>query len=229
MTGQQIVDRADWLAARRTLLVEEKAHMRAGDVLAEKRRALPWVRIERDYQFDTVRGRESLADLFAAKSQLAVYHFMLGVDWDQGCKSCSFWADNFSGVDVHLAARDTRFLCTSNAPLERLLAYRERMGWRFEWVSAVNSIFSRDFGVTFPDHQAGPAGGYNYTDAVPHDELPGISIFTRLDDGGIAHTYSSYGRGVEAINGAYRLLDLTPKGRNEDGRGMGWLRRRDEY
>lgn len=229
MTVHRIVDRAEWLAERQSLLAEEKAHMRAGDALAEKRRALPWVRIDRDYRFDTVRGRETLADLFGDKGQLAVYHFMLGVDWEQGCKSCSFWADNFDGVDVHLAARDTRFLCTSNAPLERLLAYCKRMGWRFEWVSAVDSAFSRDFRVTFPDHQAGPSGGYNYTDAVPNDEMPGISIFTRLEDGGVAHTYSTYGRGVEAINGAYRLLDLTPKGRDEGGRGMSWLRRRDEY
>ena len=229
MTVHRIVDRAEWLTQRQSLLVEEKAHMRAGDALAEKRRALPWVRIDRDYRFDTVRGRETLADLFGGKGQLAVYHFMLGVDWEQGCKSCSFWADNFDGVDVHLAARDTRFLCTSNAPLERLLAYRERMGWRFEWVSAVDSAFSRDFRVTFPGRELGEAGGYNYTDCVPNDEMPGISIFTRLEDGGVAHSYSTYGRGVEAINGAYRLLDLTPKGRDEGGRGMSWLRRRDEY
>lgn len=229
MTLHRIVDRAQWLTERRSLLAEEKAHMRAGDALAEKRRALPWVRIEREYLFDTVRGRETLADLFAGKGQLAVYHFMLGADWEQGCKSCSFWADNFDGVDVHLAARDTRFLCTSNAPLDRLQTYRARMGWRFDWVSAVDGAFSRDFGVTFPDMQAGPAGGYNYTDAVPNDEMPGISIFVRLEDGGVAHAYSTYGRGVEAINGAYRLLDLTPKGRDEGGRGMSWLRRRDEY
>lgn len=229
MTLHRIVDRAEWLAERQSLLAEEKAHMRAGDALAEKRRALPWVRLDRDYRFDTVHGRESLADLFDGKAQLAVYHFMLGVDWEQGCKSCSFWADNLSGVDVHLAARDTRFLCTSNAPLKRLLAYRDRMGWRFEWVSAVDSDFSRDFRVTFPDRQMGPAGGYNYTDAVPNDEMPGISIFARLEDGGVAHTYSTYGRGIEVVNGAYHLLDLTPKGRDEDGRGMSWLRRRDEY
>lgn len=229
MTSHRIADRQTWLTERASLLAEEKAYLRAGDALAEKRRALPWVRVERTYLFDTERGRESLADLFAGKGQLAVYHFMFGTDWEQGCKSCSFWADTFSDIDVHLAARDTRFLCTSNAPLERLLAYRARMGWRFEWVSAVDATFSRDFAVTFPGNEAGPAGGYNYTDAVPNDEMPGISTFVRLEDGGVAHTYSTYGRGVEAINGAYRLLDLTAKGRDEGGRGMYWLRRRDEY
>ena len=229
MTLHRIVDRAQWLSERRALLAEEKAHMRAGDALAEKRRALPWVRVEGEYLFDTVRGRETLADLFAGKGQLAIYHFMFGKDWEQGCKSCSFWADTFDGIDVHLAARDTRFLCTSNAPLDRLLAYRARMGWRFDWVSAVDGAFSEDFGVTFPEMRPGPAGGYNYTDAVPNDEMPGISVFARLEDGGIAHAYSTYGRGVEAINGAYHLLDLTPKGRDEGGEGMSWLRRRDEY
>lgn len=229
MTLHRIVDRAQWLSERRALLAEEKAHMRAGDALVEKRRALPWVRVEGEYLFDTVRGRETLADLFAGKGQLAIYHFMFGEDWEQGCKSCSFWADTFDGIDVHLAARDTRFLCTSNAPLDRLLAYRARMGWRFDWASAVDGAFSEDFGVTFPEMRPGPAGGYNYTDAVSNDEMPGISVFARLEDGGIAHAYSTYGRGVEAINGAYHLLDLTPKGRDEGGEGMHWLRRRDEY
>lgn len=231
MSAHPIVGRADWLIARKALLAEEKAYLRAGDALAEKRRALPWVRIDKEYVFDTVRGRESLADLFAGKGQLVVYHFMFGADWLQGCPSCSFWADNFDGVDVHLAARDTAFRCVSNAPLDRLQAYRGRMGWRFDWVSSEESAFSIDFGATFPDKRPGPFGGYNYADAVWNDELPGISAFVRLDDGGIAHTYSTYARGVEAANGAYRLLDLTAKGRDEAGLSgtQAWVRRRDEY
>lgn len=231
MSAHPIVDQADWLAARRELLAEEKAYLRSGDALAEKRRALPWVRIDKEYVFDTVRGRESLADLFAGKGQLILYHFMFGADWQQGCPSCSFWADNFDGVDVHLLARDTAFRCASNAPLDRLQAYRRRMGWRFDWVSAEDAAFSIDFGATFPDKRPGPLGGYNYTDAVRSDELPGISAFVRLDDGGVAHTYSTYARGVEAANGAYRLLDLTAKGRDEAGLSgtQTWVRRRDEY
>ncbi len=231
MTRHRIVTRSQWLAARRELLAEEKAHTRAGDALAARRRALPWVRLEREYLFDTVRGRETLADLFAGQRQLVVYHLMLGTDWEAACASCSFWADSFDGIDRHLAARDTRFCCTSNGPLDRLLSYRARMGWSFEWVSSVEQAFSLDFGVTFPDGRPGPVGGYNYSDRIFGPEMPGISTFVRLEDGGVAHTYSTFGRGIEPVNAAYALLDMTAHGRNEQDLPypMAWVRRHDEY
>jgi predicted dithiol-disulfide oxidoreductase (DUF899 family) len=231
MTSPALVSRGEWLEARKALLAEEKELTRALDRLAARRRALPLVRIDRDYRFDTERGAERLADLFKGKSQLIVYHFMFGRNWEEGCPSCSFWADNFSGVDVHLAARDVAFVAVSNAPLERLLAYRRRMGWRFDWVSAGASDFSADFGATFEGRTPGPMGGYNYTDRIPGEEMPGVSVLLRLPDGGLAHSYSAYARGLEMLNGAYHLLDMTPKGRDEAKLPftMAWVRRRDQY
>lgn len=231
MDGTRLVSREEWLEARKALLIEEKELTRARDKLAERRRDLPMVRIDKDYRFETERGAENLADLFKEKSQLIIVHFMFGTDWEEGCPSCSFWADHYSGIDVHLAARDTALVCVSNAPLSRLLAYRKRMGWRLDWVSAEGSDFSADFGVTFPDKEPGPSGGYNYADRVHSEELPGVSVFTRLADGTLAHSYSTYARGLDILNTAYHLLDMTPKGRDEDDLAftMAWLRRRDQY
>jgi predicted dithiol-disulfide oxidoreductase (DUF899 family) len=231
MTSPRLVSREDWLDARKSLLSEEKELTQAKDRLAAKRRDLPMVLVEKDYHFETERGPESLTDLFKGKSQLVVSHFMFGADWEEGCPSCSFWADHYSGIDVHLAARDTSFLLISNAPLSRLLAYRERMGWRIDWVSAEGSDFSADFGVTFPDRKPGPAGGYNYSDQVHNDELPGLSVFTRLGDGRVAHSYSTYARGLEIMNSVYHILDMTPKGRDEEELPytMAWVQRRDRY
>lgn len=232
MTGPVLVDRDTWLKARVDLLRREKAHLREKDQLAEARRALPMVRVETQYVFDTEEGRKSLADLFAGRGQLVVYHFMLGDGWAAGCPSCSFWADSFDGTDVHLAARNTTFLCVSSAPLDQIRAYRARMGWRFEWVSADGSTFNQDYGVTFPGRApAGPTGGYNYTSTLIGEEMPGISVFARLPDGGVAHAYSTYGRGIEGVNAAYQLLDMTPWGRHEEGLShtMAWVRRHDEY
>ncbi len=191
MPQMPITDRESWRRARTALLAEEKAFTAARDRLSAARRALPLVRVDTPYTFDTEAGPQSLADLFAGRGQLIVYHFMFAPDWQEGCPSCSFWADSFNGVDVHLAARDTAFVCVSNAPLARLLAYRDRMGWSFQWVSARDSVFSVDFGVTFPDAAPGPHGGYNYTDQARMEELPGVSVFTRLRDGGVAHSYST--------------------------------------
>jgi predicted dithiol-disulfide oxidoreductase (DUF899 family) len=231
MDGTRLVSREEWLEARKALLIEEKEFTHARDQLSKRRRDLPMVRVDKAYRFETERGEESLADLFKGKSQLIIVHFMFGADWEQGCPSCSFWADHYSGIDVHLAARDTSLVCVSNAPLPRLLAYRERMGWRLDWASAARTSFSADFGVTFPGKKPGPTGGYNYTDHVPFDELPGVSVFAHLNGGTLAHSYSTYARGLDILNTAYHLLDMTPKGRDEDAlpHSMAWLRRRDQY
>ncbi len=228
-----IVSREEWLKARRAHLDDEKAFTRARDALAERRRNLPWVRIEQDYRFQSTDGEVSLADLFAGRSQLIVKHFMFGPDWDEGCPSCSFWADGYSGLEDHLAHRDTAFVAISNTSMEKINAYRGRMGWTFPWVSSLGSDFNRDFHVTFSpeDLQAGRVV-YNYAQrSFPSTEAPGLSVFFRPDPDTIVHSYSAYSRGLDMMNAAYHLLDLTPKGRNEGGLDypMAWLRRRDQY
>lgn len=231
MTEPSIVTRNAWLEDRMRLLEMEKELTRQRDRLSAARRELPMVRLETDYHFETESGPSGLVGLFAGKRQLVVYHFMFGADWKEGCPSCSFWADSFDGTDIHLAARDTAFICISNAPLDTLLAYRERMGWRFRWASAAGSDFGRDFGVNFRPGETPIAEGYNYSGKPAQEEMPGISVFYRLDDGGIAHAYSTYGRGIDIVNAAYNLLDLTPNGRHEDDLPwpMAWLRRHDSY
>jgi len=219
-----IVSRDEWEAARVALLQLEKVHMRAGDELAKRRRQLPWVRVEQDYMFDTEQGPRSLAELFEGRSQLAMYHFMYGDGWGEGCPSCSFWADNYDGVQAHLAARDIAFTAASSAPLDQLLAYRNRMGWSFPWVSSAGTTFNQDFEVTGTRR-------YNFRELdEPIDEMPGLSVFV-LHDGAVHHTYSTYARGLDPFNGAYQLMDLVPKGRDEDELpwSMAWLRRHDQY
>ena len=215
MSEPRIVPREAWQAERDALLAKEKQLTRLRDELARERRALPWARVDEPYRFAGAAGGCSLDDLFGAHSQLVVYHFMFGPDWDAGCPSCSFWADNFDGIDVHLAQRDAAFACVSRAPYEKLRAYRERMGWRFTWVSSAGSGFNLDYGVS---------SGEN-------DESPGLSVFAKAADGSICHTYSTYRRGLDAINGAYQMLDLLPKGRDEAGLEwpQQWVRRHDEY
>ncbi len=231
MSNSKFVTREDWLVARKALLAEEKAFDRTRDALSKTRRELPLVKIEKPYLFKTMRGDETLTDLFKGQPQLIVYHFMFGKQWTQGCPSCSFWMDNLDGIEAHLAARDTAFVAASNAPLKTLLEYKQRMEWRFDWVSSGDSDFNADFGVSFKEGTAGPTGGYNYNDKVFEEELPGISVFQQFDDGVIAHSYSTYGRGLDMLNGAYHLLDLTPKGRNEEALDypQAWVRRHDEY
>jgi predicted dithiol-disulfide oxidoreductase (DUF899 family) len=224
MTKHKIGTHEEWLAARLELLEAEKEFTRQRDALTRRRMAMPWERVEKSYRFEGPNGVVSLADLFDGRSQLIVYHFMFGPDWDEGCPSCSFWADNFDGIGIHLAHRDVTFLAVSRAPLDRLLAYRKRMGWSFPWVSSLESDFNMDFGVS-------NASTYNYAPvAHAEGELPGLSAFAQRD-GEVFHTYSCYSRGLDAFNGAYQLLDLTPKGRDEDGleHSMAWLHRRDAY
>ena len=224
--------REAWLAARLDLLKREKALTRERDAIAAARRALSSVRVEKDYRFTSERGEETLGDLFEGRGQLAVYHFMLGPDWQEGCPSCSFWADNMEGTAIHLAHRDTTLVMVSRGSFERLEAYRRRMGWSLRWVSSAGSDFNRDFGVSWDDADIEGGATYNY---APHRmktrEMPGISTFRRGPDGAVFHTYSTYGRGVEEINGAYHLLDMTAKGRDEAGLPypMAWLRRHDAY
>jgi predicted dithiol-disulfide oxidoreductase (DUF899 family) len=233
MPKHDIVSREAWLAARRQLLAEEKAFNKARDALSERRRALPWVLVDKPYTFEGPSGREILAELFGPRSQLLVYHFMYGPEWEQGCPSCSFWADNFNGIDVHLAHRDISFVVISRAPLDKLQAYRERMGWSFKWVSSFGSDFNFDYHVSFtPEEIASGEMHYNFgLNRFPSSEATGASAFAKDEDGGVYHTYSSYSRGVDMLNGAYHWMDIAPKGRDEKGLPytMAWLKRHDMY
>ena len=230
---QKIVSQAEWLKAREQLLAQEKAFTKERDALSAQRREMPWVEVTKPYQFETSEGKKSLADLFAGKSQLIVYHFMFHPDWNAGCKSCSFWADNYNGALDHLAARDTALVAISRAPLAKLEAFKRRMGWRFSWASAVGNDFNHDFGVSFTrDEVASKEKLYNYgTRAFNGEDAPGISVFAKDAAGKIFHTYSCYSRGLDMLNGAYHLLDLTPKGRDEANlsHAMSWVRLHDEY
>jgi predicted dithiol-disulfide oxidoreductase (DUF899 family) len=233
MEDRTLVSRAEWTAARLALLAEEKALTRQHDALAERRRALPWVLVDKPYALTGPHGVVTLADAFAGRKQLAVYHFMFGPDWKQGCHRCSFWADNFDGIDVHLAHRDTTFIAASNTSVGNIEAYRRRMGWRFAWLSTLGTDFNRDFHVSFAaDELAQGDAYYNFRNVSPHfPEMQGLSVFVQLGDGRVAHAYSTYGRGIDVFNGAYQILDLTPLGRDEGEAvdPMFWLRRRDQY
>jgi predicted dithiol-disulfide oxidoreductase (DUF899 family) len=227
-----VVSQSEWLAARKTLLAKEKAFTKAREALAAQRRDLPWVKIDKPYVFDGPNGRETLADLFAGKSQLIVYHFMLAPGWGEGCKSCSYVADHFDGAIPHLAQRDVTMLAISRAPLAEIDAYKKRMGWKFKWVSSSGNDFNYDFKVSFPDDEVGKEGIYNFgTTKVYGDEMPGISVFIRNKAGEVFRTYSTYARGLDNIVGTYQLLDLVPKGRDEDALPftMSWVKRHDEY
>jgi predicted dithiol-disulfide oxidoreductase (DUF899 family) len=227
----QIVSRDEWLAARKILLAKEKAFTKQRDALSEERRRLPWVKVDKAYVFEGPTGRETLADLFAGRNQLLVYHFMFGPDWKEGCPSCSFWADNYDGAVVHLSHRDVSLVVVSRAPLEKLESYRKRMGWSFKWVSSYGNDFNRDYHVSFtPEEQK--MAVYNYkAGGFGSSEAPGVSVFSKDADGQIFHTYSCYARGLDMLNGAYHLLDLVPKGRDEQGLSfpMAWVRRHDQY
>lgn len=227
----RIVSRVEWLAARRAFLAREKDFTRQRDALSAARRDLPWEKVEKTYVFDGPDGRETLADLFAGKSQLIVYHFMFAPEWEEGCKSCSFWADNFERLPVHLKHRDTTMLAVSRAPLAKLQAYARRLGWTFKWVSSGGNDFNYDYHVSFmPDEVASGEIAYNYGKfPMKAPEMPGISVFYKDAAGGIFHTYSSYSRGIDMMNNAYHYLDLTPKGRDEGEGIMTWLRRNDDY
>jgi predicted dithiol-disulfide oxidoreductase (DUF899 family) len=227
----KVVSSEEWLAARRGFLVKEKEFTRLREEIARQRRELPWVKVEKTYAFDGPNGKESLSDLFAGRGQLIVNHFMFGPDWNEGCPSCSFWADTYNGIAAHLEHRDASFVVISRAPLAKLEAYKRRMGWSFKWVSSLNNDFNRDYHVSFtPEEQK--TAVYNYTaGGFGSSEAPGISVFARGEDGQIFHTYSCYARGLDMLNGAYQLLDIVPKGRDEQGlpHPMAWVRRHDKY
>jgi predicted dithiol-disulfide oxidoreductase (DUF899 family) len=236
MTEHAIGARKEWLDARIELLAEEKELTRRSDELAQKRQALPWVAVEKDYRFGTEDGTKTLADMFDGRRQLLVYHFMFGptVDgWpDAGCVGCSYTADSLDGAVAHLPARGVTFVAVSSAPLENLLAYRRRMGWSFPWVSAVGRDFNLDFAV-FTEEGRRTGTGFNFgtpkhADEIDlrRDELHGLSAFA-LEDGAVYHTYSCYDRGTDVLNATWQLLDRTPKGRGRDPEG--WPRRHDEY
>ena len=232
MRNHKVVSHDEWLAARGQLLAEEKVFTRLRDRLSQRRRELPWERVEENYVFDGPSGRETLAQLFDGRHQLALYHFMLGPDWEEGCKSCSFWADNFNGIDVHLKQRDVTFLAISRAPLRSIEAFKKRMGWTFKWVSSYGSEFNYDYQVSVrPEQLASGEAVYNYAPSkMTIEERPGISVFYKDDRGAIFHTYSCYARGLDMLNGAYHWLDLVPKGRDESGpHKMSWVRLHDEY
>ena len=232
MSAHKIGTREDWLAARLALLEDEKALTRRSDELARRRQELPWVRIEKDYKFDTDEGTASLADLFQGRSQLLVYHFMFGPDWEAGCPSCSAVADGFNGSVVHLAHHDVTLCAVSRAPVATLAAYKRRMGWSFPWASAHDSDFNFDFQAAHtPEQLQAGMGDYNFRpiDSQPaassEQQAPGVSAFV-LDGGVVYHTYSAYARGLDGLWGMYQWLDRAPLGRNETGR---WFRRHDEY
>lgn len=228
-----VVSPGEWLAARKRLLKKEKDLDRLRDELSAERRNLPWETVEQNYVFHGSGGKVTLADLFAGRSQLIIYHFMFGPDWEEGCPSCSFVSDHFDGMLAHLAARDVTLVAVSRAPLAKLEAFQKRMGWKFPWVSSDDTSFNFDFHVSFPGDKIAEGGVYyNYQIQVfPSAEAPGLSVFTKGPDGTVFHTYSSFGRGVEAPMGTYRMLDLVPKGRAEDGLNfpMEWVRYHDRY
>ena len=233
MQEHSIVSREEWIEARKAHLAKEKEFTHLRDRLSAERRELPWVKIDKAYTFDGPGGQESLSDLFDGRSQLLIQHFMLGPDWQEGCPSCSFWADGYDGFVVHLAHRDVTMVSVSRAPLANIDAYKKRMAWSFKWVSSLDTDFNQDFNVSFtPEEIEKGEMYYNYhVTKFPADEAPGASVFYRNDSGDIFHTYSCYGRGLDILNGAYNYLDLVPKGRDENDLPytMAWLKRHDQY
>jgi predicted dithiol-disulfide oxidoreductase (DUF899 family) len=225
----KVVSHDEWLEARKKFLAKEKEFSKERDELSRLRRELPWEKVEKNYVFESAKGKESLADLFAGRSQLVVYHFMMGPGWVEGCPSCSFLGDHFDGSTVHLANRDVTLVVVSRAPLKEIEAYQKRMGWKFKWVSSFGSEFNYDYGVSFTDKESAT---YNYTQkGFGSEEAPGLSVFARDAGGAVFHTYSTYGRGLDILLGAYNFLDMVPKGRDEEGlkNTMAWVRRHDQY
>ena len=233
MQPTKIVSTEEWIAARKEHLEKEKELTRLGDQLSEHRRQLPWVKVDKEYVFEGLNGKESLSDLFEGRSQLIIYHFMFGPTWDEGCPSCSFLADGFDGSIVHLNHRDVTMVAVSRAPLEKLEDYRKRMGWHFKWLSSLGSDFNNDYYVSFTSDELEKGEVYyNYKMGnFPSDEAPGVNVFYKGENGDIFHTYSSYARGLDRLIGTYHYLDLVPKGRDEEGSSfpMAWVRRHDRY
>jgi predicted dithiol-disulfide oxidoreductase (DUF899 family) len=229
----RVVAQAEWLAARKELLAKEKNFTRQRDALSAQRRELPWVKVDKEYAFDTSSGKETLSDLFGGRSQLIVYHFMFGPEWEQGCPSCSLVSDHIDGAVVHLAQRDVTLAVVSRAPLAKIEAFQKRMGWRFKWASSYGNDFNWDYHVSFTREELAKGKVYyNYEmTEFSADEAPGTSVFYKDRSGEIFHTYSTYGRGGDLMIGTYNYLDLVPKGRDEDGLvfSMAWVRHHDRY
>ena len=228
----KVVSQQAWLTARKALLSREKAATRERDEITRLRQELPWVRVEKEYVFDDETGKVTLAELFDGRSQLVVYHFMFDPEWSQGCKSCSLVADHYNPAVIHLAHRDVTMITVSRASVDTLLAFRRRMGWTFRWVSSSGNDFNRDFRVSFDEtERTSGLPLYNFsTTPFPISEAPGLSVFHKDESGAVFHTYSKYARGLDALIGAYTLLDFVPKGRDEaDAPGMAWVRHHDRY
>jgi len=234
MPKPNIASLEDWKFARKALLKKEKEFMRLRDEISRDRRALPWVEIDKHYELESASGKHALAELFGQHSQLIVYHFMMGESWDEGCPSCSLWADGFDGNVCHFAARDAAFAVVSSASTKKIEAYKKRMQWRFDWYSCLNTDFNNDMHVSFTKEQIdNRLCEYNYQSSSKNtmDELPGVSIFVKNQSGTVYHTYSTYSRGLDNLNVVYQYLDLLPNGRDEDNLdfSMAWVRRHDEY
>jgi predicted dithiol-disulfide oxidoreductase (DUF899 family) len=232
LTEHRVVAHSDWIEARKQLLVQEKEFTRLRDALSRQRRDLPWEAVDKKYVFDGPNGQQTLAELFDGRSQLIVYHFMFDPEWDEGCPHCSFWADNFNPIIVHLNALDVTMIAVSRAPFSKIAFYQQRMGWDFHWVSSIANDFNGDLGVSFPSAEPMKSEvAYNYTlQKTPALEREGMSVFVMDENGDIFHTYSAYARGIDIFNTAYNYLDVVPRGRQEDGQQpQWWVRRHDEY
>jgi predicted dithiol-disulfide oxidoreductase (DUF899 family) len=233
LDNHRIVSKDEWLAARSALLKKEKEFTLLRDKLGQQQRDMPWVLVDKEYLFDGPNGKQTLSDLFDGRSQLIVYHFMYDPNWDAGCPSCSFWADNFNGIVVHLNRRDVTMIAVSKAPYTKIGEYKKRMGWNFKWVSSYDNDFNFDYHVSFtPEELSEKKAFYNYNLQDTHSpEREGVSVFYKDTAGHVFHTYSAYARGIDVLNVAYHYLDLVPKGRDEDGHEFPqfWVRRHDEY
>jgi predicted dithiol-disulfide oxidoreductase (DUF899 family) len=233
LEGHKVVSESEWIEARKSLLKKEKEFTALHDQLNQQRRELPWKAVNKEYLFEGPKGKETLAELFDERSQLVVYHFMFDPSWEEGCLHCSFWADNFNKIIVHLNQRDVTMIAVSRAPYSKLTAYENRMGWDFKWVSSYDSDFNFDYNVSFtPEQLDKKEASYNYKlQATPGAEREGVSVFYKDPAGRVFHTYSAYARGIDMLNVAYHYLDLVPKGRDEEGHEFPqfWVRRHDEY
>jgi predicted dithiol-disulfide oxidoreductase (DUF899 family) len=233
IANHEVVSRDEWLSARTAFLKKEKEFTRLRDELSRQRRELPWVKVGKPYAFDGPRGTETLADLFGKSSQLVVYHFMFNPASNEGCRHCSFWADNFNPIGIHLKHRDVSFAAVSRAPLAKIEAFRKRMGWTFPWVSSAGTDFNYDFGVSFrPEDIKKGEVFYNYKrEKMDMADREGVSVFCKDGTGDVFHTYSAYARGIDMLNGTYHFLDLVPKGRDEDSLEFtqAWVRHHDRY
>jgi predicted dithiol-disulfide oxidoreductase (DUF899 family) len=231
IADHSVVPREQWLGARLALLAKEKEFTQLREQLSQERRALPWVRVDKAYVFDTPGGKQMFPELFDNRSQLIVYHFMFAPEWEQGCSHCSFWADHFDGMGVHLNHRDVSFVAISRAPLAKIAEFKKRMGWKFKWVSSLGNDFNFDFNVSFtPDQLKNGAAFYNYARGHnDHTDREGASVFYKDAAKAVFHTYSTFARGIDILNGTYNYLDLVPKGRDEGDKPQSWVRYHDQY